>query len=77
MRRRNCGVWAVYDLAKRREDPINTGAIGDAVSCWYEMENRPFCTNIHTNIEGMKKGYFKPKSGKSSDPQYMNTSRHT
>ena len=66
MRRRNCAVSAVYDPAKRQKAPINTGVFGDAVLCWYELENRPFYTNIHTNIEGSEKGNLKPKSGKSS-----------
>lgn len=76
MRRRNCAVWAAFDRTKGREDPVKTGVFVNAESCWYEVVNGLFYTNICTNIEGPKKGNLKPKSGKSSGPQHMNIPRN-
>ena len=75
MRPRNCAVWAVCNRVKGPEDPVNTGVFDNAKSCWYEVVNGLFYTNICTNIEGLGKGNLKPKSGKSSKRQHMNTSR--
>ena len=38
--------------------------------------NGMFYANICTNMEGSEKGNLKPKSGKSSGSQHMNTSRN-
>ena len=75
MQRRNCAAWAACDRTKDWEDAVNMGFFGIKESCWYEMVNGLFYTNICTNIEGSEKGKIKPKSGKSFRRQHMNTSR--
>ena len=59
-----------------QEDPVNTGVFVNAESCWYEVVNVLFYTNICTNIEDAGKGNLKPKSGKSSRRQHMNISQY-